>query len=268
MILMRIVSNLSREKALRAIQMKLLRGVLTYDSSEILVDENMDFAIHTNPGVDVVSPGSVRTYCTEERCEKMPPVVTSPELLKDRIHATLRPGVRAMVGNAGSELTFRHITQRARKNVQHMLCWAEAAYELLGSQLVLAPMDFDIIHDVNTGGHLLAWAAKHHVPLAVFCGYRFLFPEDAFSHIREFCTRVPMRGQGNPYDYPYQEVSEAIRRSGADVWTGSGYHEGLAAGVLEKAERFGLAAVFTTQVAWRCWKEQNASERNRPENLC
>jgi hypothetical protein len=176
--------------------------------------------------------------------------MTSPDSLKDQILTTLRPGVRAMVGNAGCELTFRHITPRATENVLHMLRWADAAYELLGSRLVLAPMDFDIIHDVKTGRRLLTWAAVHHVPLAVFCGYRFLFPEDAFSHIREVCSRIPMRGWDNPYYYPYEEISEAIRHSGVEVWTGAGYHEGLAAGVIEKAELFGFAAVFTTQESW------------------
>ena len=167
--------------------MKPLRGVLTHHSSEILADDGMDFALHTNPAADVASPGSVRTYCTEERCEGMPPVMTSPKSLKEHIVATLRPGVRAMVGNAGCELTFRHITPRTKENVPHMLRWADAAYELLGAQLVLAPMDFDIIHDVRTGGRLLTWAAVHHVPLAVFCGYRFLRPDQIL--LREYARR-------------------------------------------------------------------------------
>jgi hypothetical protein len=105
-----------------------------------------------------------------------------------------------------------------------------------------------------TGGRLLAWAADHRVPLAIFCGFRFLFPEDAFSSIRKACEQSPMRAYKNPYHLPYREVSEAIRHSGAEVWTGAGFHEGLAAGVLEKAEQFGMAAVVTTQEAWDRWK--------------
>lgn len=237
--------------------MKLLRGVL---NSEIHVGNGIDFAIHASSNADVTTPDSIRTYCTENRCEGMPPVMTSPYSLADRIRATIRPEVRAMVGNAGCELTFRHIVSSGRRNVHYMLRWAEAAYELLGAQLVLAPMDFDLIDDVKTGGRLLAWAAERHVPLAVFCGFRFLFPEDAFPHIREFCKRIPMRVPGNPYRFPYREVSEAIRRSKAEVWTGAGFSEGLAAGVLDKAETFGLAAVFTTQKAWDCWTRSKADD--------
>jgi hypothetical protein len=234
--------------------MNLLHSVMTYDSSEIFAENGLDFAIHTNSQADVTRPGSVRTYCTDERCEGMLPVMTYSESLKDQIEATLRPGVRAMMGNAGCELTFRHLTPHPRKNVLHLLRWAEAAYELLGDRLVLAPMDFDVIHDVMTGGRLLAWAAAHRVPLAIFCGFRFLFPEDAFSYIRAVCANIPMRVRGNPYCYPYQEVSEAIRHSGVEVWTGAGFHEGLDAGVLEKAAQFGMAAVFTSQEAWDRWK--------------
>ncbi len=218
-----------------------------------LPDDNWDgvtFAIHTNPDADVSQPGDVRTYCTERRCEGMPRVITSPDSLREQIAATLKPGVRAMLGNAGCELTFRHITKKPHANVRAMLLWAEEAYSLVGEQLVLSPMDYDLIHDVMTGGRLLAWAAAHRTPLAIFCGYRFLFPEDAFTHIRQVCARHPMQGFCNPYRYPYTQVAHAISHSRAELWTGTGFHEGLAVGAMEKAADFGFAIVFTTREAW------------------
>jgi hypothetical protein len=111
-------------------------------------------------------------------------------------------------------------------------------------------MDYDLIHDVMTGSRLLAWAAAHRTPLAIFCGFRFLFPADAFSHIRQVCARHPMRKSLNPYRYPYAQIANAIRQSRAELWTGAGFHEGLAAGVLEKATAFGFAAVFTAREGW------------------
>ncbi len=230
--------------------MRLLRGETTQALSQAPRRDGIDFAVHTNPDAEVTVSDDVRTYCTERRCRGMPRVITHPETLREPIRTTLRPGVRAMVGNAGCELTFRHLTSQPAKNVLAMLHWAEAAYELVGHPLVLAPMDYDLIHDVMTGGRLLEWAARHRVPLAIFCGYRFLFQEDAFEHMREVCRHHPMKYFRNPYHYPYQEISEAIRTSGAEVWIGAGSHEGLAAGVLEKAEKFGLAAVFTSRDAW------------------
>ena len=233
--------------------MKLLYGVITWGGSETLAGKDIDFVVHASSDTNVTTPGNVRSYCTDKRCEGMSPVMTSPFLLADHIRATIQPGVRAMVGNAGSELTFRHIVSNSRKNVLNMLHWAKAAYKLLGAQLVLAPMDFDLIDDVKTGGRLLTWAAEHNVPLAIFCGFRFLFPEGAFPYIRDFCKRIPMEVPGNPYRYPYSEISEAIHCSGAEVWTGAGFHEGLAAGALDKAKEFGMAAVFTSQDAWNRW---------------
>ncbi len=230
--------------------MSFLLGEMTGSGSQVEARDGIDCVLHTNPNADVTVPGDVRTYCTERRCEGMPPVVTQPESLREDIIATLKPGVRAMLGNAGCELTFRHITPGPEENVRAMLCWAEEAYGIIGEQLVLAPMDYDLIHDVMTGGRLLDWAAKHHVPLLIFCGYRFLFPENAFSHIEMVCARMPMNDWSNPYQYPYLEVFQAIQRSGAEIWTGTGFHEGLEAGVLEKAKAFGFSAVLTTRESW------------------
>lgn len=245
--------------------MRLLRAEVTHAASESDRSDAIDFVVHANLKADVTAPGNVRTNCTETRCEGMPPVMTSPTSLKDQIRSSVRPGVRAMVGNAGCELTFRHIVARPRKNVRQMLRWADAAYELLGIQLVLAPMDYDLIHDVMQGGPLLAWAAEHRVPLAVFCGYRFLFPEDAFPHIQHVCRQHPMKQFANPFDYPYSEVSDAVRQSGAEVWTGAGFTEGLAAGTLEKAERFGFASVFTSREGWNGWRSQLLNDDCRGE---
>lgn len=125
----------------------------------------------------------------------------------------------------------------------------------MNTQLVLAPMDYDLIHDVMTGGKFLAWAARNRVPLLIFCAYRFLFPEDAFEHIKQVCRHYPMRAFRNPYRFPYQEISEALKQSGGEVWTGTGFHEGLAAGALEKAEQFGFGAVLTSREAWSRWQE-------------
>lgn len=212
--------------------------------------DGCDFRVFLSPTTDEAGKGDVRTYCTETRCDGMPSIVTSPRELRMHLVETLKPGVRAFVGNAGCELTFRHVFGEPERNVQEMLRWSQEAFELIGPQLVLAPMDYDLIHDVMTGGALLAWAAHHHVPLAVFCGYRFFFPEDAFSHIKATCAQHPMNNFHNPYCYPYTEVSRAIRDSGAELWTGAGFVEGMRAGAVRKAEEFGFAGVLTSREAW------------------
>lgn len=38
--------------------------------------EGIDFVVNTNPTADVRVPGNVCTYCTETRCEGMPPMMT------------------------------------------------------------------------------------------------------------------------------------------------------------------------------------------------
>ncbi|MEN6449891.1 MAG: hypothetical protein ABFC96_05305 [Thermoguttaceae bacterium] len=242
------------------------RALLSHGRCEIIAADGIDFVMHAADIVDVVTPGNVRTYCTDPLCSGMAPVMSSPASMADQIRATIRPGVRAMVGNAGPELTFRHIVSRGVRNVHYMLRWADAAYELLGPQMVLAPMEFDLVDDVRVGGRLLAWAAEHRVPLAIFCGFRFLFREDAFDHIREVAAAMPMEAPGNPYRYPYAEISDAIRRTGAEVWTGVGYAEGLAAGAIELAEQFGMSAVFTTQEAWDCWNQSKAAGNSQSKS--
>jgi len=101
-----------------------------------------------------------------------------------------------------------------------------------------------------TGRRLLEWAAAHRVPLAIFCGYRFLFRSDAFAHIRQVAAQHPFNQAGNPFEYPFTEISDAIRSSHAQVWTGAGFHEGLEAGTIARAERFGFSGVLTTKAAW------------------
>jgi hypothetical protein len=209
-----------------------------------------DFQAFISPTSDEAGKGDVRTYCTETMCDGMPSVLTSPLDLQRQITETLKPGVRAFVGNAGCELTFRHVFGEPKRNVQEMLRWAGEAFDLIGDQLVLAPMDYDLIHDVMTGAALLAWASHHRVPLAVFCGYRFFFPEDAFAHIKATCVQHPMNNFENPYCYPYTDVSRAILDSGAELWTGAGFIEGIRAGAVRRAEEFGFAGVLTSTEAW------------------
>ena len=214
------------------------------------------FGIYIDPqqGHLVTTSADVRTYCTDPRCDGMARVMTSPASLAEEIRATLAPGVRAMIGNAGCELTFRHIFRRPPQNIESILCWAEAALAIVKDRLVLAPMDYDLVHDIKTGGRLLAWAAAQRIPLAVFCGYRFLFRGDEFSHLQQVNAKYPFYLYGNRYRYPFTEVSEAIRSSHAEVWTGAGFTGGLEAGALQRAEQFGFAGVMTTKDAWNAWQ--------------
>jgi len=210
-----------------------------------------DFGLSTGPVSSGFVKNDICTFCTARNCETPPKVLSSPISLAESIRSTLPDGVRAMVGNAGCELTFRHMFgSRASKNIRHILRWAKSAYSILGERLVLAPMDFDLLHDVMTGGRLLAWAAANKVPLVIFCGYRFVFQEDEFEHIKLYSKRYDFGSFGNPYKYPFGEISDAIKASGAEVWTGAGFEGGLLAGVLEKAERFGFGGVLTTRPAW------------------
>ena len=215
--------------------------------------DGADLAIQTDPSNSSLDVGDVRTFCSEVSCEHANPALSLPRFLEPSIHAFVNQhdGMRAMVGNAGCELTYRHLYNRnPRRNIRAILRWANWAYKLLSHRLVLAPMDLDLIHDAMTGRRLLDWAAFTRVPLVIFCGYRFLFREDEFDHIRKVAAQHPFNQARNPYVYPYTEVSDAIRRSHATVWTGAGFDEGLRAGSIHKAERFGFSGVLTSKAAW------------------
>ena len=213
--------------------------------------EGADFAVFSRMEEREYQAGDVRTYCSGEFCNSPEATLELPTWLESKIQSTLQPGVRALIGNAGCELTFRQIhCENAEENVKAMLRWAEWAYGLVGKRLVLGPMDFDLIHDVMTGARLLGWAAAHGVPLAVFCGYRFLFSEDAFPEIERVSASYSFALFGNPYRYPFAEVSDAIRESGAEAWTGAGFADGLRWGVFERAREFGFSGVLTTKEAW------------------
>ena len=54
----------------------------------------------------------------------------------------------------------------------------------------------------------------------------------------------------HPHRYPYHGIRTAIRDTGIEMWTGAGYAEGLRAGSLEKADRFGFQGVLSTRDAW------------------
>jgi hypothetical protein len=216
--------------------------------------QDADFAVHTSPTVAGWLPGDVGTYCTPGNCEQPSMTPTTPVTLKHAIESTLGDGVKAMIGNAGCELTFRHICGcNAKRNIRFILNWANCAYDILGPRLVLAPMDFDVIQDVMSGHRLLSWAARNHVPLVIFCGYRFLFKGDEFEHIAICSRQHSFSHFANPYKYPFREISDAIHDSGAEVWTGAGFAEGLAAGALESAQRFGFNGVLTSKAAWNAY---------------
>jgi hypothetical protein len=235
---------------------------LTHGDEQRSPGPGLDFVIHTSRTLDVTLPGQIRTYATFD-LRPRPRVLTSPKSLEVHIRETLRPGVRAFIGNAGIELTFRNIfRRRPEENVRHMLIWAQEAYEIVGDRLVLGPMDFDLMQDAMFDAPLMRWAAEHHVPLAVFCGYRFLFPEDAFSHIRNVCAQFPLNVWWTDYRYPYEEVSRLIKQTGVEVWTGAGRDQGLAAGVLERAAAFGISGVFTERRFWDNHRTQLALNTN------
>lgn len=212
-----------------------------------------DLAIHTDPSSQAVQARDVRTFCSELSPERANPLLALPRWLEPALldFASVDDGTRAMVGNAGSELTFRHLYGRnARRNILTMLRWATWAYKLIGERLVLAPMDMDLIHDAMSGRRLLDWAAAHSVPLVIFCGYRLLFRDDEFAHIHQVAAQYPFDQAGNPFVYPYTEVSDAIKDSHAEVWTGVGFEEGLRAGAMGRAEQFGFCGVLTSKAAW------------------
>ena len=213
-----------------------------------------DFALCTTPQASTLQEGDVGTYCTARNCETPPKLMVWPTILSATIESTLPQGARAMIGNAGCELTFRHIFGRnAKRNIQHIIQWAKRSYGILGSRLVLASMDYDLIHDVMTGCKLLRWSVFHKIPLVIFCGYRFLFHGDEFEHIKKYSHRYQISDFGNPYQYPFREVSDAIYKSGAELWAGAGFEGGLQAGSIEKAERFGFKGVLTTRAAWETY---------------
>jgi hypothetical protein len=217
----------------------------------------IDRVMHINPDYIVDVPGQIRAYSTDNHAEHMAPVLTSPRDLADEIRSTLREGVYAVIGNAGAELSFRHVFSNASDNIRQMIRWADEAYDLIGPRLVLAPMDFDLLFDGMLGCQLMSWAAKRSIPLAVFCAYRFLFQTNAFPHIHAVNQRSPIERSWHPYRYPFNEVFHWIRGTGVELWTGAGTQEGLQAGVIELAARFGFGGVFTFS---RCWAEYLKSD--------
>ena len=212
--------------------------------------EGGDFALVEEMADRSYLPGDVRTYYSRPSGDPEPSLAL-PSWLEPRIEQELEPGVRVQIGNAGCELSYRHIhAGNAKENVVAILRWAQWAYGLVGDGLVLAPMDFDLIHDVMTGRRLLRWAAAHRVPLVVHRGYRFFFPPDAFEHIREVSGRHPFSAFGNLFAYPFPEVSIAIKHTGAEAWTGAGLAGGLQHGAIEKARAFGFSGVAASREAW------------------
>lgn len=240
-----------------AVDKQVFKIELTHGGKQLAPLDGTDFVIHTSPGLVVDLPGQVRTYTTDNRAEGMTPVVTSPYDLADKIRDTMRPGVRAFIGNCGAELTFRHCFGPLRVNMRYLLNWANEAYELVGDRLVLGPVDYDILQDVVCGGQLMRWAAERNVPLAIFCGYRFLFPPDAFPHIRWACEHYPInKVSWTHYRYPYLELSRLVRLTGVEIWTGAGTYQGLAAGALERAAAFGMRGVFTDRGGWQRYLQE------------
>ena len=98
--------------------------------------------------------------------------------------------------------------------------WADEAYAIMGNRLLLAPMDIDLLHDASFDGPLMQWAAVRKVPLAIFCGFRFLFPEDAFSEIDTISKKYPF-----PFDCAetrrlVAKLATLIQQTGVEIWTG------------------------------------------------
>ena len=213
--------------------------------------DGADFGLFCQMEDHACRANDVRTYCSDPSCNSPNPTLELPTWLEARIRETLEPDVRALIGNAGCELTYRHVHGAdADKNAAAMLAWAEWAYSLVGERLVLGPMDFDIIHDVMTGARLLRWAGARGVPLAVFCGYRLLFPANAFDELARVDKLYPFADFGIRDQYPFDQVSDAIKASGAEVWTGAGFADGLRQGVIERAGASGLSGVMTGKGAW------------------
>lgn len=164
---------------------------------------------------------------------------------------------RVLIGNVGCELTFRDMYPIEHvKNVREMLKWAKWAYSLLGDRLVLAPMDFDIIHDVLYGGKFLRWAAYYKVLVVVFCGFRYFYRADESELMIRLQKEFPFEGFGNVYQYPFHAVKDILRNVSGEVWTGGGgacgkEGYGLRKDVMRRAEEFGFQGVVTTLEAWQ-----------------
>lgn len=219
------------------------------DPMERMSDAN--FAIRTANDSRGLQSNDVMGFYTCASCSDPVRFRTTPTKIAGDIIEQLPKDIRAMIGNMGCEVSFRHVVDNeVFLNTELMLDWAKKSFGIIGQRLVLGPTDMDIIQDVMTGGRLLEWAGTHKVPLAIFCGYRFLFEEDAFEEIRKYSKEIPFAMCHNPYDLPYEEISHAIRSTGAEVWTGAGFHEGLLNGTMQKAEKFGFKGVLTTKAAW------------------
>ena len=157
-----------------------------------------------------------------------------------------------LMGNAGPELTYRHMLD-SYDNITKMIEWAEWAYSLVGDKLVLVPIDFDIVIDAILHGKFMTWCAQHKVSLLVLCGYRFLFPNDAFPMISGVSKNYPFEDYGWRFPETFNYVSEVVKGTGVDMWTGAGHFEGLTHGVVEKAGAFGFTGVATYGPIWTKW---------------
>jgi len=186
----------------------------------------------------------------------LPPRTTDlPHQIDDEIRraADALPA-RLLIGNDCTELLFHHACSiDAKANVDNLIRWADWCYGLVGSRAVFAPLFLGLVFDYAQGSRFLSWLSDHKVPIVLFSGWRLLL--DPKTLVGRHADEVMGYDQFYDYDwhphrYPYAELSAAIKETGAEVWTGAGYVEGLRAGTLAKAVAFGMSGVVTNRCAW------------------
>lgn len=165
----------------------------------------------------------------------------------------LNAGFRIMPGpNVGATINGPH--EKANK-------WLDVWRNTPTGRLAISLDEKLFIDDCRDPSRpLLSWCAGKQVPVILWIGFRFLFPDDPKdpSYVEEVSWIKPhgvkidkkfsWKGQSV---FPHDDIRTSVKRSGVEIWTGAGWADGLKHGSLAKAEAFGFKGVLTSAASWK-----------------
>jgi hypothetical protein len=154
----------------------------------------------------------------------------------------IAPRVQGIItGNHGPELSYKHLGWTSEQNCARMAGFVELTAPRIvaaGGRPVYGTIDWDLLHDVYSGGQeLLGKAvAKYNGWQIVFTGFTLVPDTYMQPEVKHFQGDQLRRMRG-------PDPSLAVVRSYLaryEVWSGMGGQAGLAAGNAEKLEQFGF----------------------------
>ena len=165
---------------------------------------------------------------------------------------------RICVSNEHGELTCRNAVGPWHDcmNSEAMRSFAEQAFSIVGDRLVLSPIPYDLCQDVKCGAGLMRWCAERNVPLLMYCGFWFLLTDAEKRMNKSWDKYIPMAFVGKSgwiFERPFTEISDAIKETGVEAWSGVGWVDGLRLGMVRRLEDFGFKGVMTSRAHWNEW---------------